>query len=58
MIVHGNRDQFFRVEIAMEMYRSILNSPLFVIPNGAHGLMRSPPVAFMPAATAFLGPPR
>jgi pimeloyl-ACP methyl ester carboxylesterase len=36
LIVHGDRDQFFPVSLAMEMYQSIPNSYLWVVPNGRH----------------------
>lgn len=35
-VVHGDRDKFFPVSIPVEMYRSIPNSYLWVIPNGGH----------------------
>jgi pimeloyl-ACP methyl ester carboxylesterase len=35
-VVHGDRDIFFPVAIPMEMYRSIPNSYLWIIPNGGH----------------------
>jgi pimeloyl-ACP methyl ester carboxylesterase len=38
LIVHGDRDVFFPVSIPVEMYRSIPNSYLWIIPNGGHGL--------------------
>ena len=37
LIVHGDRDQFFPVNIPLEMYRSIPNSCLWIIPKGRHG---------------------
>ena len=36
LIVHGDRDPFFPVDIALSIYRSIPNSALWVIPNGDH----------------------
>jgi pimeloyl-ACP methyl ester carboxylesterase len=36
LIVHGDRDRLFPVAIPVEMYRSIPNSYLWVIPNGGH----------------------
>lgn len=35
-VVHGDRDQFFPVSIPVEMYRSIPNSYLWIVPNGGH----------------------
>ena len=37
LIVHGDRDQFFPVNIPVEMYQSIPNSYLWIVPNGGHG---------------------
>ena len=37
LIVHGDRDPVYPVELAMEMYRSIPSSALWVVPNGGHG---------------------
>ncbi len=36
LIVHGDRDHLFPVEIAVEMYRGIPTSYLWVLPNGTH----------------------
>ena len=36
LIVHGDRDQFFPVSIPIEMYRSIPDSALWIIPQGGH----------------------
>ena len=37
LIVHGDRDPLYPVNLAMEMYASILCSYFWVIPNGGHG---------------------
>ena len=37
LIVHGDRDPLYPVELAIELYRSIPNSQLWVVPNGGHG---------------------
>ena len=37
LIVHGDRDPLYPVELALELYRSIPNSQLWVVPNGGHG---------------------
>jgi pimeloyl-ACP methyl ester carboxylesterase len=37
LIVHGDRDPFYPVELALEMYSAIPRSYLWVIPNGGHG---------------------
>lgn len=36
LIVHGDRDEFFPVEIPVEMYRAIPGSQLWIVPNGDH----------------------
>ena len=37
LIIHGDRDQFFPVNIPVEMYQSIPRSFLWLVPNGGHG---------------------
>jgi pimeloyl-ACP methyl ester carboxylesterase len=37
LIVHGDRDPVYPIELALEMYRSIPSSALWVVPNGGHG---------------------
>ena len=48
LIVYGDRDSFYPVEMAVEMYRAIPGSALWVVPNGGHG-----PV-FLDAAPRFV----
>jgi pimeloyl-ACP methyl ester carboxylesterase len=36
LIIHGDRDDFFPVNIPMEMYRSIPHSYLWIVANGGH----------------------
>lgn len=36
LIVHGDRDRYYPVPIAVEMYRAIPNSYLWIVPNGEH----------------------
>lgn len=36
LIVQGDRDEFFPLEVAVEMYSSIPNSYLWVVPNSGH----------------------
>ena len=36
LILYGDRDKFFPVPIALELYQSIPNSYLWVVPNGGH----------------------
>lgn len=37
LIIHGDRDEFFPVSIALEMYQAIPQSYLWVVPNASHG---------------------
>jgi pimeloyl-ACP methyl ester carboxylesterase len=37
LIVHGDRDPLYPINLAMEMYAAIPRSYLWVIPNGGHG---------------------
>ncbi|MBW7996370.1 MAG: alpha/beta hydrolase [Candidatus Glassbacteria bacterium] len=37
LIVHGDRDRFFPVNIPLEIYGSIPESYLWIVPNGGHG---------------------
>ena len=47
LIVYGDRDLLYLIEMAVEMYRAIPRSALWVVPNGNHG-----PV-FLDAAAQF-----
>jgi pimeloyl-ACP methyl ester carboxylesterase len=56
LIVHGDRDPLYPVELAIEMYRSIPESALWVVPNGGHGPVFGPLAApFVETAVRFLG---
>jgi pimeloyl-ACP methyl ester carboxylesterase len=37
LIVYGDRDPLYPVEMAVEMYKAISNSALWVLPNAGHG---------------------
>lgn len=37
LIVHGDRDPLYPVNLAMEMYQAIPRSYLWIVPNGGHG---------------------
>lgn len=37
LIVHGDRDPLYPVELAMELFRSIPHAALWVVPNAGHG---------------------
>jgi pimeloyl-ACP methyl ester carboxylesterase len=36
LIIHGDRDEFFPVNIPVEMYRAIPGAALWIVPNGDH----------------------
>ena len=36
LIVHGDRDEFFPVNIPVEMYRAVPRSELWIVPGGGH----------------------
>ena len=56
LIVHGDRDPLYPVELAVEMYRAIPASALWVVPNGGHGpIFGAMAAPFAETATAFLG---
>jgi pimeloyl-ACP methyl ester carboxylesterase len=55
LIVQGDRDPLYPVEISVEMAKAIPQSSLWIVPNGGHGPIggnRWP--EFLKAATAFL----
>ena len=55
LIVHGDRDPLYPVELALELYRSIPGSALWVVPNGGHGpIIGDQAAPFVQTATAFL----
>jgi pimeloyl-ACP methyl ester carboxylesterase len=54
LIVHGDRGSFFPVEIALEMYRAIPRSYLWVIPHSSHGLPAYLHQAFLDTVLPFL----
>jgi pimeloyl-ACP methyl ester carboxylesterase len=60
LIVHGDRDPLYPVELALEMYRAIPSSALWVVPNGGHGpIFGSQAAAFVSVAMNYLsGSPR
>lgn len=54
LIVYGDRDPLYPVEMAVEMYRAIPRSALWVVPNGGHGPVFSGAAAqFAQTALAF-----
>jgi pimeloyl-ACP methyl ester carboxylesterase len=36
LIVAGDRDPFYRFELALEMFRAIPHSSLWIVPDGLH----------------------
>jgi pimeloyl-ACP methyl ester carboxylesterase len=56
LIVHGDRDPLYPVELAVELLRSIPNAALWVVPNGGHGPIFGDQAApFVEAVRKFLG---
>jgi len=56
LIVYGDRDPFYPVELGVELYRSIPGSSLWVVPNSGHGPIFGERAAqFVKTALAFLG---
>jgi pimeloyl-ACP methyl ester carboxylesterase len=37
LIIYGDRDPLYPVEMGLELYRAIPQSSLWVVPNGSHG---------------------
>jgi pimeloyl-ACP methyl ester carboxylesterase len=55
LIVHGDRDPLYPVELALEMYAAIPRSYLWVIPNGGHGpIFGGMSARFVKTSLAFL----
>jgi pimeloyl-ACP methyl ester carboxylesterase len=55
LIVHGDRDWGYPVSMASQMYESIPNSYLWVVPNGSHWpITQSNSEAFIKTSTEFL----
>jgi pimeloyl-ACP methyl ester carboxylesterase len=57
LVVHGDRDAFFPVEIAIGMYRHIPKAQLWIVPNGDHVPIYDPLVPFADVALRFLRRP-
>jgi pimeloyl-ACP methyl ester carboxylesterase len=55
LIVHGDRDQFFPVDIPVSLYRAIPNAALWIIPNGDHVPIYDPTLPFASTVLRFLG---
>jgi pimeloyl-ACP methyl ester carboxylesterase len=55
LIVHGDRDPLYPVQMAIELYTSIPRSYLWVIPNGGHGpIFGNMAAQFVEISLAFL----
>jgi len=54
LVVHGDRDRFFPVEIAVSIYRSIPDAALWIVPDGEHAPIYDPTVPFTATALRFL----
>jgi pimeloyl-ACP methyl ester carboxylesterase len=57
LIVHGDRDRFFPVEIAVSLYRSIAGAELWIVPGGDHAPIFDSAVPFASIALRFLEGP-
>ena len=57
LVVHGDRDRFFPVEIPVSLYRSIPDATLWIIPGGDHVPIYEPTVPFTSTALRFLDGP-
>jgi pimeloyl-ACP methyl ester carboxylesterase len=58
LIVYGDRDPLYPVEVAIAMYRAIPRCALWVLPNGGHGpVFFDAAVQFAQTALAFLRTP-
>lgn len=55
LIVHGDRDPFYPVKMAMEMHTAIPRSSFWIVPNGGHGpIFGAFTPRFVETALAFL----
>jgi len=54
LIIHGDRDPFFPVQMALEMYRAMPHAYLWVIPNGGHVPVFADPASFVKTTMEFL----
>jgi pimeloyl-ACP methyl ester carboxylesterase len=55
LVVSGDRDPLYPVELAVELYRGIPNALLYVVPGGGHGpIFGAERERFAERALAFL----
>ncbi|MEP6645619.1 MAG: alpha/beta hydrolase [Saprospiraceae bacterium] len=57
LVVHGDRDNLFPVEIPVSIYRAIPNAALWIIPGGDHVPIYEATVPFTSTALRFLDEP-
>lgn len=57
LIIHGDRDRFFPVEIPVNIYRSMVDAALWIVPGGDHVPVYDPAVPFITMALKFLAGP-
>jgi pimeloyl-ACP methyl ester carboxylesterase len=56
LVVHGDRDPLYPVELGVELYRNIPGAALWIVPNGGHGpIFGATAPRFVETALAFLG---
>lgn len=55
LVVHGDRDAYFPLDVAIDLYRAIPGARLWVIPNGRHIPIFDRPEEFVRVALAFFG---
>jgi pimeloyl-ACP methyl ester carboxylesterase len=55
LIIYGDRDFLYPVEMGLDMYRAIPHAALWVVPNGGHGpIFRDAAPQFIQTALSFL----
>jgi pimeloyl-ACP methyl ester carboxylesterase len=55
LVVHGDRDPLYPVELGVELYRSIPDAALWIVPNAGHGpIFGAMAARFAETALAFL----
>ena len=57
LVVHGDRDRFFPVEVPVGIYRSIPDAALWIVPGGDHVPIYDFTVPFTSTALRFLDGP-
>jgi pimeloyl-ACP methyl ester carboxylesterase len=57
LVVHGDRDRFFPVEIPVSIYRAVPDAALWIVPGGDHVPIYEPTVPFVSTALRFLDRP-